>query len=208
MKQLIKISSLSLIVVFFLAFSISAQDNGKMKNSMHKVKTEKTVNVKSFDKNNDGKVYQCPMCSDEISDTPGTCPKCGMELKEVSVKEAAAKFQGKGMMMHKGMMMQMDSTKKGMMQKGQMHKGMMMQKAKNQKGMMQKKMMTSGMVHKGVIDVKALDKNGDGKVFQDQMDWNIISDNPGTCPLCGMELKEVTVEKAIKNLKEHGFKTK
>lgn len=197
MKQLIKISSLSLIVVFFLASSLSAQEKGQMKNSMHKAKTEKSVNVKSFDKNNDGKVYQCPMCADEISDKPETCPNCGMEMKEVSVKEAAAKLQGKGMMMHKGMM-----------QNGKMHQGMMMQKAKNQKGMMQKKMMTSGMVHKGIIDVKALDKNGDGKVFQDQMDWNVISDNPGTCPLCGMKLKEVTVDEAIKNLKKHGFKTK
>ena len=40
------------------------------------------------------------------------------------------------------------------------------------------------IVRKGVINLKAIDKNKDGKVFQDQMDWNVISDKPGKCPLC------------------------
>lgn len=30
------------------------------------------------------KIYTCPMHSDVISDEPGTCPKCGMELTEIS----------------------------------------------------------------------------------------------------------------------------
>ncbi|MDP3445892.1 MAG: heavy metal-binding domain-containing protein, partial [Ignavibacteria bacterium] len=64
------------------------------------------------------------------------------------------------------------------------------------------------IVHKGVINLKAIDKNKDGKVFQDQMDWNVISDNPGKCPLCKMTLKEVTLEKAKKNLLKHNFKVK
>ena len=66
----------------------------------------------------------------------------------------------------------------------------------------------STIVHKGVIDLKAIDKNKDGKVFQDQMDWNVISDKPGDCPLCGMKLKEVTLEKAKANLLRHGYKVK
>ncbi len=66
----------------------------------------------------------------------------------------------------------------------------------------------STIVHKGEIDLKAIDNNEDGKVFQDQMDWNVISDKPGKCPLCKMTLKEVTVKQAKKNLIDHGFKTK
>jgi len=64
------------------------------------------------------------------------------------------------------------------------------------------------IVHKGVIDVESIDANGDGKVFQDMMDWNVISDEDGRCPLCGMFLKEVTIEQAKKNLKENGFEYK
>lgn len=58
------------------------------------------------------------------------------------------------------------------------------------------------------IDLKAIDKNKDGKVFQDQMDWNVISDKPGKCPLCKMTLKEVTLEEAKKNLGKHDYKVK
>ncbi len=68
--------------------------------------------------------------------------------------------------------------------------------------------MSSGMIHKGIIDVNSIDKNKDGKVYQDMMDWNVISDKPGKCPNCGMTLQEVSVEKAKKNLKKHGYKTK
>jgi len=56
--------------------------------------------------------------------------------------------------------------------------------------------------------LKAIDKNKDGKVFQDFMDWNVISDEPGRCPLCNMILQEVTLEEAKNNLIEHGFKVK
>jgi Cu(I)/Ag(I) efflux system membrane fusion protein len=66
----------------------------------------------------------------------------------------------------------------------------------------------SSIVRKGVIDVESIDKNKDGKVFQDMMDWNVISDKPGECPLCGMTLKEVTIDEAKANLKEHGFEYK
>lgn len=64
------------------------------------------------------------------------------------------------------------------------------------------------IIRKGVIDVEAIDANGDGKVFQDMMDWNVISDEDGRCPICGMYLKEVTIEQAKKNLKENGFEYK
>lgn len=64
------------------------------------------------------------------------------------------------------------------------------------------------IVRTGVINVKAIDKNKDGKVFQDMMDWNVISDKPGKCPLCKMELKEVTIKEAEANLLKNGFKIK
>lgn len=64
------------------------------------------------------------------------------------------------------------------------------------------------IIHEGVIDLKTIDKNNDGKVYQDMMDWNVISDKSGECPLCGMKLKEVTLETAKKNLIENGFKVK
>jgi len=64
------------------------------------------------------------------------------------------------------------------------------------------------IVHTGIIDVNSIDKNGDGKVFQDLMDWNVISDEDGRCPVCGMFLKEVTIEEAKMNLKMNGFEYK
>ena len=64
---------------------------------------------------------------------------------------------------------------------------------------------TPELVRKGVIDLKSIDKNGDGKLYQDVMDWNVISDKPGTCPLCGMKLREMTISQVKKNLKDHGF---
>lgn len=64
------------------------------------------------------------------------------------------------------------------------------------------------IVRKGTINVKAIDKNKDGKVFQCPMDWNVISDKVGKCPSCKMELKEVANKLAEDNLVKHGFKIK
>lgn len=67
---------------------------------------------------------------------------------------------------------------------------------------------TENTVREGKIDLKAIDKNKDGKVFQDLMDWNVISDKSGKCPLCKMTLKEVTLKQAKENLEKNGFKVK
>jgi hypothetical protein len=75
-------------------------------------------------------------------------------------------------------------------------------------GMKNMKSEKDNLVRKEPIDVKAIDKNKDGKVFEDAMDWNVISDNPGKCPLCGMTLQEVSIDQAEKNLKANGFKIK
>ena len=40
------------------------------------------------------------------------------------------------------------------------------------------------------------------------MDWNVISDEPGRCPICNMKLKEFTIEEVKANLDENGFQYK
>lgn len=63
-------------------------------------------------------------------------------------------------------------------------------------------------VRKGIIDLASIDKNKDGKLYEDIMDWNVISDEPGTCPLCGMTLREFSIKEVKENLTKHGFKYK
>ncbi len=67
---------------------------------------------------------------------------------------------------------------------------------------------SENIIRIGVINLTAIDKDKDGNVFQDQMDWNVISDKPGKCPLCKMTLKEVTIKTAKHNLIKNKFKTK
>lgn len=67
---------------------------------------------------------------------------------------------------------------------------------------------SEGIIRKGLIDLSAIDKNKDGKVFQDFMDWNVISDKPGKCPICEMKLQEVSLTEAKENLISNGFKVK
>jgi len=66
----------------------------------------------------------------------------------------------------------------------------------------------ASIIRKGVIDVKSIDENNDGYVYQDMMDWNVISDEAGKCPVCGMKLKKVSIEDAEKNLTSHNFQIK
>ena len=51
-------------------------------------------------------------------------------------------------------------------------------------------------------DVSKIDVNKDGKVYECQMDYDVISDQPGTCPKCVMKLEEVTVKQAQENLQK------
>ena len=73
---------------------------------------------------------------------------------------------------------------------------------------MEKGQTNSTIVHEGMIDLMAIDKNKDGMVYQDMMDWNVMSDEPGKCPLCKMTLKEVSIEQAKENLIKHDYKVK
>ena len=63
-------------------------------------------------------------------------------------------------------------------------------------------------MREGVIDVESIDKNKDGKLWECPMDWNVISDESGRCPLCNMKLKEYTMDEIKANLKENGFEYK
>ncbi|MBE0539382.1 MAG: hypothetical protein IH620_06690 [Ignavibacterium sp.] len=64
------------------------------------------------------------------------------------------------------------------------------------------------IVREGEINLAVIDKNKNGMVYQDMMDWNVISDEPGKCPLCKMTLKEVSIEQAKENLIKHDYKVK
>lgn len=57
-------------------------------------------------------------------------------------------------------------------------------------------MLDSSIIRDRDVDVASLDKNGDGNVYQCPMDYDVISDEHGTCPKCGMKLEEVSAEKA------------
>lgn len=73
---------------------------------------------------------------------------------------------------------------------------------------MEKKQIDSSIVRNGMIDLEMIDENKDGMVYQDMMDWNVISDEPGKCPLCKMMLKKITLEEARKNLEKNGYEYK
>jgi len=108
---------------------------------------------------------------------------------------------------HKHKMDMKDTTMHKMMKDHKMHDMHGMKKDSMHKGDMHGKMSDS-VVREGVIDLQSIDKNKDGKVFQDVMDWNVISDEAGKCPICEMKLKEVSIEEAKTNLLKNGFKVK
>ncbi|MDP2366200.1 MAG: heavy metal-binding domain-containing protein, partial [Ignavibacteria bacterium] len=66
----------------------------------------------------------------------------------------------------------------------------------------------SSIVRTGIIDLEMIDQNKDSKVYQDPMDWNVISDEAGKCPLCNMKLVEVSLDKAKENLVKNNFNVK
>ncbi len=64
----------------------------------------------------------------------------------------------------------------------------------------------SNIVRKGIIDLNAIDRNKDGKIFQCPMELNVISDSKGECPECGMDLREISIQDAKAKLQKRGFK--
>jgi len=106
MLQQSNFTKLFIIAVLFIASSIFAQDKS-MHMHMKEMKSGKqtadssivrkgVIDLKSIDKNNDGKVYQCPMEANVLSDAKGSCPECGMNLREVSIADAKTKLLKRG----------------------------------------------------------------------------------------------------------------
>ena len=61
----------------------------------------------------------------------------------------------------------------------------------------------SSIIREAGFKVESADENNDGKVFQCPMDWEVISDEAGNCPICKMALEEFPVEEAQRNLEKH-----
>jgi len=198
MRNVIKITTIALALTFLSAMVLSAQEH----NHMHKSdKTQQMKDTQKTDKNGDGVIYQCPMKCEDATDKPGECSKCGMKLSKISINDTNKTMKCD------------DKEKKCCGDKeAKSNKSQMMkkhgEKMDHSKMMGDHSKMEKSIVHEGIIDLKKIDKNNDGKVFQDMMDWHVISDKAGDCPVCGMTLKEVSIEDAVKNLNKHGFKTK
>ena len=67
---------------------------------------------------------------------------------------------------------------------------------------------STSIVHEGVIDVESIDRNKNGKLWECPMDWNVISDESGRCPVCNMKLKEYSIEHVKTNLDKNGYEYK
>ena len=79
---------------------------------------------------------------------------------------------------------------------------------KDSLNIMGKHLHKKSIVHKGIINVESIDINKDGKVYECPMDWNVISDEDGRCPVCNMFLKEYSIEETKANLNANGFEYK
>ena len=95
-----------LIIMISIGFTGCSKDNNEAKVSDKQTQQttekkdakdlsiirDKSVSVDSLDVDKDGNLYQCQMDYDVISDKPGTCPKCGMQLNKVSITDAKKYF--------------------------------------------------------------------------------------------------------------------
>jgi Cu(I)/Ag(I) efflux system membrane fusion protein/cobalt-zinc-cadmium efflux system membrane fusion protein len=64
---------------------------------------------------------------------------------------------------------------------------------------------SSSIIHEGMIDIESIEKNKDGRLWECPMDWNVISDESGRCPLCNMKLKEYTIDEIKANLTKYDY---
>jgi hypothetical protein len=68
-----KLFSFAPIIVFAFFFIACNQNTPSAKSSNDKKSAPATIEAK----------YQCPMDTEVVSNKPGTCPKCGMDLEKV-----------------------------------------------------------------------------------------------------------------------------
>ncbi len=97
MKNLIKTTAITLTVMLLSAIILSAQEHNNKHGDKKDGHKHQTVDTKKIDKNNDGIIYECPMKCEEASDKAGECSKCGMDLKEISIKNSSSKKHSKHM---------------------------------------------------------------------------------------------------------------
>lgn len=179
MKNVVKI----MMVLLISLGALYAQD--KSDSTSHNMKAHKHM-MQNMQGHMDSSMMHKMM---NMKDIPDSC-KAMMKNMDMNNMPEKCKQMMKKMNMHGKMgNKNMDMNNMDMPMRG-MHKG------------------ENSLVRKGVINLSTIDKNGDGFVYQDMMDWNVISDSPGECPLCGMNLKKVSLEEARKNLTKHGFKVK
>lgn len=178
MKHIKIIFSISALFLLFTVFATFAQEHEghkmEMKDSVSA--KESTIDLLAVDENEDGKVFECPMDWEVLSDDAGRCPKCEMKLKEYSLADVKKNLEKHG---HK-------------VKEHKMHGEHKMNMDKNHKNM------------ESTIDVSAIDKNKDGKVYQCPMCAGQLSDEAGKCPTCDMELEENSNDDAKENLHKHG----
>jgi Cu(I)/Ag(I) efflux system membrane fusion protein len=67
---------------------------------------------------------------------------------------------------------------------------------------------SNSIVREGEINAESIDNNKDGKLWECPMDWNVISDESGRCPVCNMKLKEYSIDEVKVNLTKHGYEYK
>lgn len=72
----------------------SKGNSSECKEENHK-EMSSSASLEEMDKNKDGKLFQCSMCPDQISDKAGKCKECGMELKEVKIEDIKKHMQKK-----------------------------------------------------------------------------------------------------------------
>ncbi len=156
------------------------------------------IDLKTIDNNGDGKVYQDPMDWNVISDEPGRCPICEMNLVEVTLSKAYENLVKNGFQAEQvdAQQKSKNEMEKKSTEKSKMHDHKL---GENEYGV------DSPLIRTGVIDVKSIDKNNDGKLFECPMDWNILADEYHCCPVCEMKMKEYSLDEVKTNLKKHGY---
>ncbi len=85
--------------------SVKTERKGKMDDGSQKIEEhdhsssivhEGVIDVEVIDKNKDGKLWECPMDWNVISDESGRCSLCNMKLKEYSIEEVKANLEKYG----------------------------------------------------------------------------------------------------------------
>lgn len=174
-----------LTVGVFSISTIKAQEKAKMKqDTMKMIDKSKEVEIKRELMGIDS-MYTCPMHTDVKSDKPGTCPKCGMDLKKMEMKKDSMKMD------HSKMEMKHDSMTMSKTYTCPMHSDEVGDKSgecsKCGKTLVTKQMNLKNnslkSKHAKVVETYFCD-----------MHPSEVSDNQGKCPKCGMEFKKIDVK--------------